>query len=129
MGSAEANEGERQARSLFGDARYERTRSAGDPSRRGALLRVADEVVFGTVYARPGLELRQRAICTVAALTVLGQTTQLRAHLAAALHVGVSEGELAEVITQMAMYGGFPAALNAMQVLDECLAERGVANA
>jgi 4-carboxymuconolactone decarboxylase len=127
MGSTEAQEGERQARALFGDERYQRTRPVDEPTHRRELLRVADEVVFGTVYARPGLEIRQRAICTVSALTVLGHATQLRAHIGAALHVGVSEVELAEVITQMAMYGGFPAALNAMQVLDECLAERGVA--
>jgi 4-carboxymuconolactone decarboxylase len=119
MGLAEAAEGEKQARALFGDERYERTRSIEDKSRRRSLLDLADEVVFGTVYARSGLELQERALCTVSALTVLGHANQLRAHIGGALNVGVSADKLAEVITQMSMYGGFPAALNAMQILDE----------
>ena len=56
-------------------------------SRRGAghrrrLLALADEVVFGKVYARPGLSLEQRALCTIAALTAWGTPSQLRVHVA-----------------------------------------------
>ena len=121
MGELEVAEGERQARALFGDARYEQSRAPAAQGYRRELLCLADEVVFGQIYGREGLQLVQRAICTISALTVLGQTTQLRVHVAAALRIGVTPREIAEVVTQMAVYGGFPAALNAMQVVDECV--------
>jgi alkylhydroperoxidase/carboxymuconolactone decarboxylase family protein YurZ len=115
-------EGEYQARRLFGDARYERTRDPERQTHRRRLLALADEVVFGKVYSGPELSIQQRALCTISALTVLGQTTQLRAHIGGALNVGVAPATIAAVIEQMAMYAGFPAALNAMQVADECFA-------
>ncbi|OLT23170.1 hypothetical protein BJF78_06930 [Pseudonocardia sp. CNS-139] len=117
--------GERNARALFGDERYRRTRVDAAPSRRRDLLGFADEVVFGRVYARDGLSPQQRSLCTIAALTVLGHPAQLRAHIGGALNVGVSPEEIVEVITQMAMYGGFPPALNAMEIADECLRDHG----
>jgi 4-carboxymuconolactone decarboxylase len=116
----ERAEGERQARRLFGNRRYEESRAPAERARR-RLLALADEVVFGRVYARPGLSLPERAMCTVAALTVLREPVQLRAHVGGALNVGVTPEQLEEIVTQMAMYAGFPAALNAMLVLDEAL--------
>ena len=50
------------------------------------------------------------------------ELTQLRAHIGGALNIGVTEQRGGEVITQVAMYAGFPAALNAMAVADECFA-------
>jgi 4-carboxymuconolactone decarboxylase len=123
MTVTDAQEGETQARRLFGDERYQRSRVDAPPGYRRDLLSLADEVVFGKVYARPGLPLETRALCTVAALTVLGHAEQLRVHIGAALRLGVSQEMIAEVITQMAMYGGFPAALNAARVLDDAAAE------
>jgi 4-carboxymuconolactone decarboxylase len=114
-------EGERQARRLFGDRRYDESRAPAPARARRRLLSLADEVVFGRVYSRPGLTLPERSLCTIAALTVLREPVQLRAHIGGALNAGVTPGQLEEVITQMAMYAGFPAALNAMQVLDETL--------
>jgi hypothetical protein len=74
----ERAEGERQARRLFGNRRYEESRAPAERARR-RLLALADEVVFGRVYARPGLSLPERAMCTVAALTVLREgRTQCR---------------------------------------------------
>jgi 4-carboxymuconolactone decarboxylase len=89
---------------------------------RRDLLRLADEVVFGRVYSRAGLSRRQRSLCTIACLTALREPVQLHAHIAGALNIGVTAREVVEVITQVAMYAGFPAALNAMAVADECFA-------
>ena len=73
------------------------------------------EFPFGDIYSRPGLDLRSREIATVAALTALGNATpQLKVHIGAALHVGVTQDEIVEVIMQMAVYAGFPAALNGL---------------
>jgi len=121
--AADVREGEAQARRLFGDERYQRSRVDAPAGHRRSLLALADEVVFGKVYARPGLSLETRALCTISALTVLGHADQLRVHVSAALRLGVAAGTIAEVLTQMAMYGGFPAALNAAQILDEATAE------
>lgn len=73
------------------------------------------EFPFGDIYSRPGLDLRAREIATVAALTALGNATpQLKVHIEAGLNVGLSRDEIVEVIMQMAVYAGFPAALNGL---------------
>ena len=89
------------------------------------LARYTIEFPFGDIYRRPGLDLKSRELATVAALTALGNAQpQLAVHLHAALNVGCSQAELVEVIIQMAVYAGFPAALNGMAALKEVLAER-----
>ena len=71
------------------------------------------EFPFGDIYARPGLGLREREIATVAALTAMGTARpQLEVHIEAGLNVGVTRKEISEIIMQMAVYAGFPAALN-----------------
>lgn len=86
------------------------------------LARYTIEYPFGDIYSRPGLDLKTREIATVAALTAMGNCApQLKVHLHAALNVGCSEEELKEVILQMSVYAGFPAALNGMFALKEVL--------
>jgi len=78
------------------------------------------EFGFGDVYCRPGLSLQQRELATIAALTALGHAgPQLKVHIAAGMHVGLSRQEIHEVILQMAVYAGFPAALNGMFAAQE----------
>ena len=73
------------------------------------------EFPFGDIYARPGLDLRQREIATIAALTALGTARpQLEVHIAAGLNVGLSQQEISEIVIQMAVYAGFPAAINGL---------------
>jgi 4-carboxymuconolactone decarboxylase len=86
------------------------------------LLRLSDEVVFGRVYTRPGLDLKTRSMLTVAALTVLGRDDYLRRHLQGALHVGVAPVEIKEILMQMAFYGGMPVALKALRIAQEEIA-------
>jgi 4-carboxymuconolactone decarboxylase len=79
------------------------------------LARAIIEFGFGEIYSRPGLALRDRQIATVAALAALGTAQpQLVAHIEGALAVGVTREEIIEIILQMALYGGFPAAMNAV---------------
>jgi 4-carboxymuconolactone decarboxylase len=81
------------------------------------------EFPFGDIYSRPGLDLRAREIATVAALTALGNATpQLKVHIQAALNVGLSRQEIVETIMQMAVYAGFPAALNGLFAAKEVFA-------
>jgi 4-carboxymuconolactone decarboxylase len=82
------------------------------------------EFGFGDVYSRPGLDLKQREIATIAALTALGTATpQLKVHIAAGLNVGLSREEIVETIVQMSLYAGFPAALNGMFAAKEVFAQ------
>ena len=91
------------------------------------LARYTIEFPFGDVYSRPGLSLRDREIATIAALAALGYATpQLKVHLHAGLNVGVTKQEISEIITQMAVYAGFPAAINAALAAKEVFAERGL---
>lgn len=83
------------------------------------------EFPFGDIYAREGLSLRDREIATVAALAAMGTAPkQLGVHVHGALNVGVTREEIVEVLMQMAVYAGFPAALNALAVAREVFAER-----
>lgn len=86
------------------------------------------EFPFGDIYARKALSLREREVATVAALCALGNALpQLRVHVHAALHVGCTPAEVIEVVMQMAVYAGFPAALNGLSVVREVFAEAGIA--
>nr|WP_321269850.1 carboxymuconolactone decarboxylase family protein [uncultured Tolumonas sp.] len=89
------------------------------------LARYVIEFPFGDIYSRPGLDLKSREIATVAALTALGNAApQLKVHIHGSLNVGCTETEIVEVIIQMAVYAGFPAALNGMFAAKEVFAER-----
>jgi 4-carboxymuconolactone decarboxylase len=90
--------------------------------------RLLIEFPFGDVYSRPGLDLRAREIATIAALTAMGNAApQLRVHVEAGLNVGVSPTEIVETVMQMAVYAGFPAALNGLFVVKEVFSARGIA--
>lgn len=83
---------------------------------------------YGDVMSRPGLDKRSRQLSTVAALTAMGTAApQLKVHIHGALNVGCSPSEIVEVILQMAVYAGFPAAINGINIAREVFKERGIA--
>ena len=83
------------------------------------------EFPFGDIYSRPGLDLKARQFATVAALTAMGTAApQLKVHIHGALNVGCTREEITEVIMQMAIYAGFPAALNGLSAAKEVFADR-----
>ena len=83
------------------------------------------EFPFGDIYSRPGLSLRDREIATIAALAAMGTAQpQLKVHIEAGLNVGLTQDEITEVLMQMAVYAGFPAALNALFVAKEAFGAR-----
>ncbi|WP_137152498.1 carboxymuconolactone decarboxylase family protein [Devosia sp. FKR38] len=92
------------------------------------LARYVIEFAFGDVYSRPGLDLRAREIATIAALTAMGTARpQLKVHINAGINVGLSQQEVVETIMQMAVYAGFPSALNGIAAAREVFAERALA--
>jgi 4-carboxymuconolactone decarboxylase len=83
------------------------------------LAELTDDVLFGDVWARAQLSQRDRSLITVAALIANGNTEQLRGHLNRAKENGISEAELAEVMTHLAFYAGWPRAISAILVAKE----------
>ncbi|WP_421418154.1 carboxymuconolactone decarboxylase family protein [Agrobacterium tumefaciens] len=86
-----------------------------------ALSDFVDDPLFSEVWAREGLSKRDRSLITVAALVVMYRPGELGAHLRRAIENGLSKKELSEVITHLAFYGGFPAAISASSIAKETL--------
>jgi len=82
--------------------------------------------ITGRMYAREKLPHPTRQLVTVAALTVLGRTEELKLHLQAALNVGCAVEDLAETIFQTAVYGGVPAMNAALKTLRQVMREKGM---
>lgn len=92
------------------------------------LARYIIEFPFGDVYSRGVLSLKEREIVTLSALAALGNALpQLKVHIHGALNVGCTRQEILEIMIQMAVYAGFPAALNGTFAAKEVFAERDAA--
>ena len=115
------------------DDRYERGRERFLEIHDEKALRVVEglgdvgrsilEFVYGDIYLRPGLSLRDRELAAVATLVALGRSSQIPQHLRAALKAGVTPDELREVVLQTAAIAGFPPAMNAISTLKTILGE------
>lgn len=91
------------------------------------LATMAISFVYGEVYPRPQLTLKERQLITVAALAALGNARpQLKFHVNGALNVGCSSSELVELMIHLVVYAGFPAGLNGVFAAQEVFQERGV---
>ena len=89
------------------------------------LGRFVVEFPYGDIYSRPGLDPQSRSLITIASLTTLGHSKfELKAHIHGALNLGCTKEQIVETILQMAVYAGFPAAINGMMIAKEAFAER-----
>jgi 4-carboxymuconolactone decarboxylase len=80
------------------------------------LIDLTEKVLFGDVWERPGLSKRDRSLITVATLMATYRPEQLRGHIDRALTNGVTKEEIGELITHLAFYAGWPAAMTAANV-------------
>lgn len=93
------------------------------------MAKLVIEFPYGDIYSREGLDIKTRELITIASLTTLGYAKdQLRAHIYNALNSGCSKEEIVEVIMQMSVYAGFPAALNGLFVAKDVFEEKGMIN-
>jgi len=109
-------------RAVLGEAYVEQTlrgRSSFNREFQDLLTRYA----WGEIWTRPGLPRRTRSLITLAAMVALDRGEELRLHLRAALRNGVSREEIKEVLLQMAVYCGLPAANSAFHLAAEVFAE------
>jgi 4-carboxymuconolactone decarboxylase len=81
------------------------------------------EFIIGKLYSRNVIPWKTRQLCAIAALSVLYRPVQLRGHVLYALQAGATKEEIGEAIVQVAVYGGFPAALEALKVARETIEE------
>lgn len=108
---------------LMGDGYVEGKDKAANPF-TAVLHEYSEEVCFGRIWARDGIDRKLRSILNIAMLTALNRPTQLRHHVEGALNNGVTVGELQEVLLQTAVYCGLPAAGEAFKVAEEVLRKR-----
>jgi 4-carboxymuconolactone decarboxylase len=88
------------------------------------LGKLRDEVLFGDVWEQPELSKRDRSLITVAVLTALYRTEELKGHMQRALDNGVTEDEIKGLITHLAFYAGWPTAVNAGRVALDVLGKK-----
>ena len=86
-------------------------------------LKITVENLFGDIWNRPGLELRERSMITVAALTVLARERELKVHLRGALNAGISREKINEIMIHLADYGGWPTGVNGLRIAKEVFDE------
>lgn len=97
------------------------------PTALQPFMDITVEHLFGDIWSRPGLEVPERSMATVAVLAALGREQQLRVHLKGALNLGVEPKKLQELLIHVAHYAGWPTGMTGLAVLDEVLQARDAA--
>ena len=107
---------------VLGAAHVEKT-LAGVDKYTQPLQDIVTEYVWGAVWARPGLSLKQRSIATLAMLTALNRPHELKLHVQGALNNGLTKEEISEVLLQSGVYCGLPAAEESFRIMQEVFKE------
>ena len=89
------------------------------------LQELVTEYCWGKVWGRPGLDRKQRSLLNLAMIGVLNRPHELRAHVRGAITNGVTPEEISEVLLQVGIYAGVPAAVDSFRIAGEVLAELG----
>jgi 4-carboxymuconolactone decarboxylase len=90
------------------------------------MIEVTENVIYGDIWERPDLSKRDRSLVVLATLISTYRPEQLRGHLARALDNGVTKVEIAEIITHLAFYSGWPSSMTAARIAKEVFEERGI---
>jgi 4-carboxymuconolactone decarboxylase len=113
-------------REVLGDAHVDRAVAATTPF-TADFQDFITRYAWGDIWSRPGLSRAERSIVTLTALAVLRQDEELAMHLRAALRNGLTPDQIKEVLLQVAVYAGVPAANRAFAIAARVLAEDGQA--
>src|SRR5579859_780578 len=117
-----ARQGMAIRREVAGDAYVDRAAAARTPFTE-PFQDFITRYAWGEVWARPGLSRAERSIVVLAVLAALGHEHELALHVRGALRNGLSPEQIREVLLQVAVYGGVPAANRAFRVAAQALAE------
>jgi len=113
--------GMRVRREVLGDEHVDRA-IAGTTEFTAAFQDLITRYAWGEIWTRPGLGRRERSMITLAMLAALGRDEELAMHVRAALRNGLSAADIAEVLLQVAVYAGVPAANRAFAIAGETIA-------
>lgn len=109
-------------RSVLGDAHVDRA-EARKTSFDEDFQRFITETAWGSVWSRPGLDMRTRSLLTIALLASLGHDEELAMHIKATRNTGATEGDVKETLLHVALYAGVPAANSAIAIAKRVYAE------
>lgn len=115
-------QGQQLRRRILGDAYVDAAQSRTTDFNRPFQELIA-QYVWGTLWSRPGLDHRTRALINIGMLTAMGRTEEVKIYLRAAPNVGVTRDDVREVLMQAAVYCGIPAALDSFRVAEQVFAE------
>lgn len=87
------------------------------------LQRLVTEYCWGAVWGREGLPKKTRSLLNIAMIGTLNRTHELKMHVKGAIRNGCTREEIREVLLQVAIYAGVPAAVDSFRVAKEALAE------
>jgi 4-carboxymuconolactone decarboxylase len=119
-----AREGMSVRRAVLGDDHVDRA-AAGTTPFTADFQDLITRYAWGEIWARPGLDRKTRSCITLAMLVALGRDHELAMHVRAALRNGLSPAQIQEVLLQVAVYAGVPAANRAFAVAQAVLAAGG----
>ena len=119
-----AREGMAVRRAVLGDDHVDRA-VAGTTPFTAPFQDLITRYAWGEIWSRPGLSRAERSMITLTALAVLRQEQELATHVRAALRNGLSPEQIQEVLLQVAVYAGVPAANRAFAVAQAVLAADG----
>jgi 4-carboxymuconolactone decarboxylase len=108
-------QGQKVRREVLGDAYVDAAAKMTTDFNR-PFQELISEYVWGTLWSRPGLDRRTRALLNLGVLTAMGRTEEVKIYLSAAENVGVSRDDVREVLMQTAIYCGIPAALDSFRI-------------
>lgn len=92
------------------------------------IQKLVTEYCWGEIWSRPGLTRKTRSIMNLAMLAALNRPHEVRLHVRGALNNGLAREEIREVLMQVAIYCGVPAALDSMKVAVEVFREEDEKN-
>ena len=118
-------DGLRVRREVLGDEHVDRAIAGASDSRR-RFQEFITRAAWGDVWARPGLERRERSLVTLAALVAVRAEGELALHVRAAARNGLTPDEIGEAILHTALYAGLPAANAAFKIAELVLVEDGL---
>ena len=117
--------GHRNRRQTLGDDYVNRSiQNAQNDDFLQPLQDAVTELAWGSIWGRPGLDLKNRSLVTISVLIALGRRHELKLHLNGALNNGWTKEELQEILLHAACYCGMPAAVDGFRIAKEVLDER-----
>ncbi|MCB0163118.1 MAG: 4-carboxymuconolactone decarboxylase [Anaerolineae bacterium] len=122
MSDQKFEQGMKIRREVLGDAHVDRA-EANKTEFDADFQRFITETAWGAVWSRPGLDRRTRHLLTIGLLAALGKEHELAMHLRATKNTGVTPDEVKEVLLQVAVYAGVPAANSAIAIAKQVFSE------